>query len=56
MINDSNATGLAQMTFGAREEAIVLTVRIGGASIFVDGVLLPNTELGLMEIREFRTS
>lgn len=56
VINDTDAAGLAEMTFGAgkglRGTVVVLTVGTGiGSSIFVDGVLVPNTELGLMELK-----
>ena len=56
VINDTDATGLAEMHFGAGQKqeglTIVLTVGTGiGSSLFMDGRLVPNTELGLMEIR-----
>ncbi|HKK45251.1 MAG TPA: ROK family protein [Balneolaceae bacterium] len=56
VINDTDATGLAEMYFGAGQNqeglTIVLTVGTGiGSSIFMDGNLVPNTELGLLEIR-----
>lgn len=56
IINDTDATGLAEMHFGAGQNqeglTIVLTVGTGiGSSLFMDGKLIPNTELGLMEIR-----
>lgn len=56
VINDTDATGLAEMYFGAGQQqeglTIVLTVGTGiGSSLFMDGKLIPNTELGLMEIR-----
>lgn len=56
VINDTDATGLAEMHFGAGQNqdglTIVLTVGTGiGSSLFMDGQLVPNTELGLMEIR-----
>lgn len=56
VINDTDATGLAEMQFGAGQKqeglTIVLTVGTGiGSSLFMDGRLVPNTELGLMEIR-----
>lgn len=56
VINDTDATGIAEMHFGAGRHqeglAIVLTVGTGiGSSLFMDGKLIPNTELGLMEIR-----
>jgi len=55
VINDADAAGLAEMAFGAGEEheGVVLIVTIGtglGTSLFTDGVLLPNTELGHIEI------
>ncbi len=56
VINDTDATGLAEMTFGVgqgqRGTVIVLTVGTGiGSSIFVDGMLVPNTELGQISIK-----
>lgn len=56
VINDSDASGLAEMKFGAGKNqkgvVIMLTVGTGiGSSIFVDGKLLPNSELGSIEIR-----
>jgi len=56
VINDTDATGLAEMHFGAGKSqsglTIVLTVGTGiGSSLFMDGRLIPNTELGLIEIR-----
>lgn len=55
VINDADAAGLAEMSFGAGKdrEGVVLVVTIGtglGTSLFSDGVLLPNTELGHIEI------
>ncbi|HXG39714.1 MAG TPA: ROK family protein [Candidatus Limnocylindrales bacterium] len=55
-INDADAAGIAEMRFGAgvgrRGTVIVLTLGTGtGSAIFYDGRLLPNTELGHMEIR-----
>ncbi len=56
-INDADAAGIAEMRFGAgkpfqKEIVIVLTVGTGiGSAIFVRGELLPNTELGHLEIR-----
>ncbi|MDZ7683609.1 MAG: ROK family protein [Fodinibius sp.] len=56
VINDTDATGLAEMQFGGGQNqagvTIVLTVGTGiGSSIFMDGQLVPNSELGFMEIR-----
>ncbi len=56
MVNDADAAGLAEMRFGAgigrSGTVIVLTLGTGlGSGFFVDGRLVPNTELGHMEIR-----
>jgi len=55
VINDADAAGLAEMAFGAGQGrlGVVLLVTIGtglGTSLFTNGVLLPNTELGHIEI------
>lgn len=56
VINDTDATGIAEMRFGSGKNhhegtVIVLTVGTGiGSSLFRDGQLVPNTELGLIEI------
>lgn len=51
IINDADAAGLAEMRFGAgrHHSGTVLMVTIGtglGSSLFYDGVLIPNVELG----------
>lgn len=56
LINDADAAGIAEMEFGAgrwqKGVVIVLTFGTGiGSAIFVDGVLVPNTEFGHMEVR-----
>ena len=56
VINDTDASGIAEMRFGAGQNqkgvVIVLTVGTGiGSSLFSDGKLVPNTELGRIEIR-----
>lgn len=56
IINDTDATGLAEMHFGAGKKqkglTIVLTVDNSmGSSLFMDGRLIPNTELGLIEMQ-----
>jgi polyphosphate glucokinase len=56
MVNDADAAGLAEMTFGAGKGrmGVVLIVTIGtglGTALFTDGVLVPNSELGHIEIR-----
>ncbi len=56
VINDADAAGLAEMHFGAgrrHQQGVVLMVTVGtgiGTAIFVDGRLVPNTELGHIEI------
>ena len=54
-LNDADAAGLAEMRFGAgRERAgtvLILTLGTGiGTAIFVNGQLVPNMELGHIEI------
>ncbi|MFL7890614.1 MAG: polyphosphate--glucose phosphotransferase [Anaerolineales bacterium] len=56
MINDADAAGLAEMAFGAgkNRQGVVLIVTIGtglGTALFTDGHLLPNCELGHLEMR-----
>ncbi len=56
VLNDADAAGLAEMRFGAgrgkRGVVLVLTLGTGiGSALFVDGILVPNTELGHIEIR-----
>jgi polyphosphate glucokinase len=56
VLNDADAAGLAEMRFGAGKgkQGVVLVLTLGtgvGSGLFVDGKLVPNTELGHMEIR-----
>lgn len=56
VLNDADAAGLAEMRFGAgrgvRGVVLMLTLGTGiGSALFVDGTLVPNTELGHIEIR-----
>ena len=56
VINDADAAGIAEVRFGAaqgrRDTVILLTLGTGvGSAIFTEGILVPNTELGHMEIR-----
>jgi polyphosphate glucokinase len=51
ILNDADAAGLAEMELGAgrgcRGTVLLLTFGTGiGSALFVDGVLVPNTELG----------
>jgi len=55
VLNDADAAGIAEMRFGAGvgETGIVLMLTLGtgiGSALFVDGVLVPNLELGHIEI------
>jgi polyphosphate glucokinase len=55
VINDADAAGIAEMTFGAGRgrTGVVMIITIGtglGSVIFVNGRMLPNTELGHIEI------
>lgn len=55
VINDADAAGLAEMRFGAGKgiNGLVLIVTIGtglGTALFTDGILVPNTELGHIEM------
>jgi polyphosphate glucokinase len=54
-LNDADAAGLAEIRWGAardvRGTVMVLTFGTGiGSALFVDGRLVPNTELGHMEV------
>ncbi|MDQ0907913.1 polyphosphate glucokinase [Streptomyces canus] len=55
VVNDADAAGVAEMNFGAGKDrkgtVILLTFGTGiGSAVFVDGVLVPNTELGHLEL------
>lgn len=56
VLNDADAAGLAEVRFGAGAGVLgvvlVLTLGTGiGSALFIDGQLVPNTELGHIEIR-----
>ncbi len=56
VVNDADAAGLAEIAFGAGrgEQGVVIMITVGtgiGTALFVDGHLVPNTELGHIEIR-----
>ncbi len=56
VINDADAAGLAEARFGAAKDfrGVVLLITLGtgiGSALFVDGALVPNTELGQIEVR-----
>ncbi len=65
LFNDADAAGIAEFEFGAGrgQDGVVLIITFGtgiGSALFNRGVLVPNTELGHLEIRgkdaEERTS
>lgn len=56
LLNDADAAGMAEMRFGAglgqRGTVLVLTFGTGiGSALFIDGILVPNSEFGHLEIR-----
>lgn len=56
VLNDADAAGIAEMTFGAGkgEHGTVLMLTFGtgiGSALFTGGLLVPNTEFGHIEIR-----
>ena len=55
VLNDADAAGLAEMRFGAGrdQDGVVLLLTFGtgiGSALFVDGELVPNTELGHLQV------
>jgi polyphosphate glucokinase len=55
VLNDADAAGLAEMRFGAGRDSdgVVLLLTFGtgiGSALFVDGELVPNTELGHLQV------
>jgi polyphosphate glucokinase len=55
VLNDADAAGVAEMTWGSGRgrKGVVLCLTFGtgiGSGLFVDGVLVPNTELGHLEL------
>lgn len=56
VLNDADAAGIAEMAFGAGRgfEGVLVMVTLGtgiGTSIFADGKLVPNSQLGLIDVR-----
>jgi polyphosphate glucokinase len=56
IVNDADAAGIAEMRFGVGrgKTGVVIFLTLGtgvGSGVFVDGILVPNTEFGQMEIR-----
>jgi len=59
VLNDADAAGIAEMRFGAGREVhgVVFIVTVGtglGTALFVDGILLPNTELGHLFLHDVK--
>ncbi|HEX6471213.1 MAG TPA: ROK family protein [Streptosporangiaceae bacterium] len=55
VLNDADAAGIAEMSFGAGKgrDGVVMVLTFGtgiGSALFVDGILVPNTELGHLQI------
>lgn len=55
VLNDADVAGIAEMRFGAGRDrhGLVIVVTLGagiGSALFMDGRLVPNTELGYVEI------
>ncbi|WP_037573323.1 polyphosphate--glucose phosphotransferase [Phaeacidiphilus oryzae] len=55
VVNDADAAGIAEVAFGAARgrKGVVLLLTLGtgiGSALFTDGVLVPNTELGHLEL------
>jgi polyphosphate glucokinase len=55
IVNDADAAGLAEITYGAGRGVmgVVMMITIGtglGSALFIDGILVPNTELGHLQM------
>jgi polyphosphate glucokinase len=55
LLNDADAAGIAEVRYGSGREqrGVILMLTFGtgiGSALFVDGVLVPNTELGHVEL------
>jgi polyphosphate glucokinase len=55
LLNDADAAGIAEVRFGVGRgrKGVVIMITLGtgiGSAVFTDGVLVPNTELGHIEI------
>ena len=56
VLNDADAAGVAEMKFGAGKgvDGTVLLLTLGtgiGSALFINGILVPNTEFGHIQIR-----
>jgi polyphosphate glucokinase len=57
LVNDADAAGIAELKFGRAKEqdgtVILLTLGTGiGSALFINGLLVPNTELGHLKFRD----
>lgn len=57
LLNDADAAGIAEVKFGSGQGQdgviIVLTIGTGiGSAVFIDGILVPNTEFGHLFLRD----
>lgn len=55
LLNDADAAAIAEMTWGAGtgRDGVVICITLGtgiGSGMFVDGILVPNSELGHLEL------
>jgi polyphosphate glucokinase len=55
VLNDADAAGVAEVAFGAGRDqrGLIMMVTLGtgiGSALFLDGVLIPNTEFGHLEL------
>ncbi len=60
VVNDADAAGIAEVSFGAGKgvAGVVLVLTFGtgiGSGMFVDGTLVPNTELGHLQFDGFES-
>ena len=60
VINDADAAGLAEVTFGVgrNEKGLVMVFTVGtgiGSGVFYDGKLIPNFELGQLRYKKKKT-
>lgn len=58
VVNDADAAGLAEMTYGAGQnrDGVVMCLTLGtgiGSALFTHGVLVPNTEMGHLSFRGY---
>jgi polyphosphate glucokinase len=57
LLNDADAAGIAEMRFGSGrgQDGLVMILTLGtgiGSALFIDGTLVPNTELGHLYLRK----